>query len=151
MKRALLLLSILIVIVLGWFGESRNFFCLDNGNCITTWKTYNNVCYIIPGKYYGLVKPSKNYIQSTNNNTLTIYMSSELPNTIVYKSNQPLKVVNSDKKEFYFYDYNLEVEKFDNIMYMPNAKKNNDIKENVRLIDLFIQENYAIDKNGKKL
>ena len=96
-------------------------------------------------------KTFKNYIQSSNTNTITIYISSELPNTIVYKSEQDLKVVSSDKKEFIFYDYRLEAEKFDSIFYIPNAKKNNDTKDNARLIDIFIQENYSIDKNGKKL
>jgi hypothetical protein len=43
------------------------------------------------------------------------------------------------------------VKKFDAILYIPNAKKNNDIKSNARLMDIFIQEDYALDKDGKKL
>lgn len=151
MKRVMLYFSIFILLIVGWYGESRSFFCLDNGKCITVWKTYNNVCYIIPGKYYGLLKPSENVIESSNNNNLTIYFTSELPNAFVYKSEQELKINNSKKGEFIFYDYNSDVKKFDTILYIPNAKKNNDIKSNAQLIDVFIRDNFALDKDGKRL
>ena len=86
MKRLMLYFSIFTLLIMGWYGESRSFYCLDNGKCITVWKTYNNVCYIIPGKYFGILKPSKNVIESSNNNNLTIYFTSELPDAFVYKS-----------------------------------------------------------------
>lgn len=148
MKRLLFVFLILIVLTLVWYGESRRFFCVDNGNCITVWKTYNNVCYIIPGKYYGIIKPSQNFFQSTNTNNLTIFFTNELPNALIYKSDQDLKINNSNKDEFIFYDYNQDVKKFDTILYMPNAKKNNDIKSNASLMDIFIQEDYALNKDG---
>jgi len=57
MKRKLLFFALGITLLVTWFGESRKFFCLEDGNCVTVWKTFNG-CYIIPGKYYGIVKPS---------------------------------------------------------------------------------------------
>lgn len=151
MKRVLFFLSVVIILLFIWYGESRKFFCFDDGKCLTVWKTYNNVCYIIPGKYYGMFKPSKNFIKSSNTDNLTIFFTSELPNVFIYKSEHDLKVNNSNKDEFIFYDYNSDIKKFDRIIYTPNAKKNNDIRDKVRLIDLFIQDNYALDKDGKKL
>lgn len=134
-----------------WFGETRRFFCLDSGKCITVWKTYNNKCYIIPDKYYGLLKPSDNYIELSNTSALTIYSTTDLPNAIIYKSDQNLKVTNNNKNKIAFYDYNSDIERFDRIIYTPYAQKNNDIKSNARVIDIFIKDNYAIDKDGKKL
>lgn len=151
MKRFLLYLTIFVAVVAIWYGESRKFFCLDNGTCVTVWKTYNNVCYIIPGRYYGIIKPSDNFIESSNNNFLTIYFTSELPNALIYKSEQALKIKNTDKDKLVFYDYNSNIQRFDSILYAANAKRNNDIKDNARLIGVFVGENYALDKGGKHL
>jgi hypothetical protein len=151
MKRVILYFSIFIISIVGWHGESRRFFCVDNDKCITVWKTYNNVCYIIPGKYYGLLKPSGNVMESSNNNNLTIYFTSQLPNAFVYKSEQELKISNNKKDEFIFYDYNSDFKKFDTILYIFNAKKNNDLKQNAQLLDIFIRDNFALDRDGKRL
>lgn len=70
---------------------------------------------------------------------------------LVYKSEEPLKVSNTNKHKWIFYDYKSNIQKFDSILYVANAKRNNDIKSNARLMDIFIQENYALDKNGKHL
>jgi hypothetical protein len=151
MKKLILIFFILIAVAFVWYGESRKFFCLDNGKCVTVWKTYNDVCYIIPGHYYGIIRPSDNFFESSNTNTLTIYFTRELPNVLIYKSEEPLKVNNANKEKFTFYDYKSNTQKFDSILYIPDAKRNNDIKNDARLLDIFVLENYAIDKNGKHL
>jgi hypothetical protein len=33
---------------------------------LTIWQRIGNNCYIIPGKYYGIVPPSSNYIKTVN-------------------------------------------------------------------------------------
>jgi hypothetical protein len=151
MRRALIFFSIFGSLILLWYGESRKFFCLDNGSCVTVWKTYNNVCYIIPGRYFGLITPSDNFIKSSNNNFLTIYFTNELPNALIYKSEQTVDVKNGHKNEYTFYDYNSDTQKFDSLLYIANAKKNNDIKGNAGLIDVIVGEYYALDKRGKHL
>ena len=151
MKKILLTFSVILILLLMWYGESRKFFCIDGNRCITVWKTYNNTCYIILGKYYGLFKPSENFIKTTNTNNITIFFSSELPNSIIYRSDYPSKVNSNNKDKIIFYDYNSDTMKFNNLLYLPNAKNNNDIKESAGLMDIFIHDNYAIDKNGKKL
>jgi hypothetical protein len=62
-----------------------------------------------------------------------------------------LKISNSKKDKFTFYDYNLNKKKFDQILYKLEPKKANDIKDNAKLMDVYILENYATDKNGNKL
>jgi hypothetical protein len=151
MKRILLYFLVLILFILAWFGESRRFFCLESGECITVWKTYNNVCFIIPGKYYGIFRPSGNYIETSNSNNLTIYFTREFPNSLIYKSENVLVTKNDIKQPFVFYDYNTDTSKFDEILYLPNAKKNNDLKDNAQFIEIFTHENFALDKHGNKL
>jgi hypothetical protein len=151
MKKIFLFSSLLLIPILIWYGESRRFFCLDNGDCITVWKTYNNVCFIIPGKYYGIVRPSNNYIESSNTNLLTVYFSPELPGALVVQSGQGVKINNENMHEFAFYKYETDTGRFNNILYMPDAKKRSDMKAGARLMDIDIRENYALDKDGKKL
>jgi hypothetical protein len=151
MKRALLITVIVVAGLLTWYGESRHFYCLDNGKCITVWKTYNNVCYIMPGKYYGIIKPSDNYIQTTNTNNLTIFFTAEMPNLLVIQSEDALEINNKNKKNYLLLDYSKATSRFDSIFYKRNAQKFNEIKDNARLIDLDIHENYAIDKDGRHL
>lgn len=151
MKRLFLFFPIFIISILIWYGEARKFFCLDDGKCVTVWKTYNNICYVIPGEYYGLFKPSENFIQTTNTNNLTIFFTNELPDAFIYQSDQDVIINDMKKDDFVFYDLNSNSQKFIKILYPSNAKKSSDLKDNARLIDIFIQENYAIDKDGKKL
>lgn len=33
---------------------------------ITVWQRIGNTCYIIPGKYYGILAPKENYIKTAN-------------------------------------------------------------------------------------
>ena len=150
MKRILLFFALVITLIIIWLGESRRFFCLEDGYCVTVWKTYN-VCYIIPGKYYGIVKPSGQYIESSNTNLITIFFSKELPAAFIFQSSGEVKIYDGVKHEFTFYDYTKDTSRFDKILYMPNAVKRSDIKADAGLMDIDIRENYATDRSGKKL
>ncbi len=150
MKKTILFFFVVILFLFVWYGESRKFFCLKDGNCITVWKTYNNVCYIIPGKYYSLWAPSNNFIKTSNLNELTIFFTDELPNTFIVQSKEKLKVYN--KEGCVFLDYNLDSARLKKILYKPDAKRfYKDLKLNARLIDIDIKENYARDKDGKTI
>ncbi len=150
MKKILLISFTFFAVVAIWYGEARKFYCLGNGKCVTVWKTYNNVCYIIPGKYYGVMKPSRiSHIQTMNITDLDI----------IWKSSPDSIIVNSD-------DTKLLVKKFSHQIvickYSSNQKYNDSLftdfdghykryKKDVDYISLFIQENYALDKKGNKL
>jgi hypothetical protein len=133
-----------------WFGESRKFFCLNNGKCITVWKTFNNVCYIIPGKYIGIFGPSSySYIQTTNIHNFDI----------IWKSNSDSIIVNSDDSTFIVNNFSKGV---GIIKYSQNKKYNDSLftyfdgnyhryKKGISYISVFVKENYAVDFNGKKL
>src|SRR5690554_2538954 len=57
---------LLIVVLLVWFDQSRTFYCLSEDKCVTVWKRLGNKCYVVPRRYYGVFKPSDNYIKTTN-------------------------------------------------------------------------------------
>lgn len=142
-------LFLLLGLIAIWYGESRKFFCLKDGQCVTVWKTYGNTCYIVPGRYYGLIGPFKNFIKSTNTNAITFFLTEKMPNTWIFKSEQRLDTVSSETTSML--DYSSNAKKFDEILYKPNAERHNDVKNDVTIIEIDIRENYAIDKTGKKL
>ena len=63
---ALLTLVTLLAMLLLWLGQRRTFLCVDEDHCVTIWKTYGNKCYLVPGKYYGLIEPTCSHATTTN-------------------------------------------------------------------------------------
>ena len=145
------LVFIIVIISLAiWFGESRKFFCLDQGMCITVWKTYNNVCYVIPGKYYGFFKPSSlNYIKTTNLSDLDIIWPDNLSNIIANVDNET-KIINQSSKVSLIINYNLD-KKYNDSLFTFFDGKYHRYKKDITYISIFIRENYATDKDGRHL
>lgn len=56
--------------------QSRDFYCLSDGKCVTVWKRVGGKYYIITEKYYGLLKP-KEYIETENLNAITLLFDSQ--------------------------------------------------------------------------
>lgn len=133
------------------YGESRKFFCLSDGKCITVWKTYNNVCYIIPGKYYGIVRPSSHsFIQTTNNNILDIIWIENSDDLIINSDNDSNIIVKNSSQGTKFIKYNInKVYNDSSFTYIDGPYHR--YKKSVNYLNIFISENYAVGKNGKKL
>ena len=53
MKKAVVVFLLFFVFLLTWYGERRKFIPISNGY-VTVWKQFNDVSYVIWGKYYGL-------------------------------------------------------------------------------------------------
>lgn len=143
-------LVVFLIIGLGfvWFGESRKFYCLDNGQCITVWKTYNNTCYIIPGKYYGVLKPSDNYIQTTNiDNVDVIWISN---GEILLAGGANLSIFNNDSAKLRIINYNTN-KLHNDTLFLEFDGNYHRYKKNIDYISLYIKENYAMDRDGNKL
>jgi len=68
MKKIFLLFAIFLILSLYYFFDyKRHIICdQEEQKFITIWTRFGNVCYIIPGKYYGLTKPSGNYIETAS-------------------------------------------------------------------------------------
>lgn len=150
MKKISVIFLIIILFILIWYGESRKFFCLEGDKCVTVWKTYNNVCYIVPGKYYGIVRPSSyNYIQTTNINDLDIIWKVN-SDSIIVNSDDTTFIVNNSSKGIKIIKYNLNKKYNDSLLTSFDGKYHR-YKKDVDYVSIFIKENYAIDKNGNKL
>jgi hypothetical protein len=151
MKKAIVAFVGLVVIVGGlllWYDQSRRYYCLDAGQCITVWKRLGGVCYVIPGHYSSVSSPSKNYIQCLNTNILTLFWTKQQMDRIIVLSEYDLEIVNRDTSGFILAKYDsLAVSE----IYDIDAKRMNEVKVGVDLMEVHIKENYAYDKNGNRL
>lgn len=149
MKKVLLFFFVFFLFIITWYGESRKFYCLENGKYITVWKTYNDICYIVTGKYYGITKPTNNSIETSNlNEGIVIFFTDELPNTLIVQSEEKYRVIN--KGGFVFLNYNFDSTRLHSILYKSNAKLYyKDLKDKSTLIDINVKENYAKGRGGK--
>lgn len=151
MRKGLLIFFGILFVLLVWYGEKRSFFCVGNEKCVTVWKTYGNVCYIVPGKYFGLIKPSDNYVLTTNINDVTIYWDEGLNKSIIVRCEKEFKIINKSKDKITIHSFYDDADYYSNLLYNINPRHFSDVKNNVNFISLYIKENYAIDKKGKKL
>ncbi|MGY4538178.1 hypothetical protein ACVW0P_002598 [Mucilaginibacter sp. UYNi724] len=150
MKKPIFIIVIAAIILFIGAGEKRNFYCLKDAGCVTVWKTYGKVCYIIPGKYYGILKPANDFIETANDNNITVFFAPEITNGLIFRSDHNVKVYNGIKKHTLL-NYNQDKKKYERMLYSKNARNNADTKGGVNLIDIFIRENFALDKNGQLL
>lgn len=150
MKKIGIISVIFLVVVLFCYGESRKIFCLENGRCITVWKTYNDICYIVPGKYYGLMKPSfENYIRTNNLNNLDIIWTKNTDSLIVNLSDSDALIINSFKG-VKFFKYSLNSKYNDSVFtYLDRGYRR--YRKEVDYMSIFLKDYYATDRNGKKL
>lgn len=151
MKKILKIFVILIVILGAlfiWSDQSRSFFKATNGEYITMWKRWGGTCYLIPGKYYGVTKPSDGYVETANLADLTIYYSNKLPNLILLRKESNYKVINPLDKKFLFEDYISNEKKYDSIIYKKDAEKFSDVNEDACFLSINILEGYATNGTG---
>ncbi|WP_430613554.1 hypothetical protein [Flavobacterium sp. JP2137] len=133
----------------------RIFYCLSDRECITVWKKTNGEVYIIPEKYEDNNEPRVSHIKTTNKQFLTLYFSKELPMKIIIRdegnlgSNQKgYAIENKVKGEWELLEYS---DRYKNILYKSDAIKFKDVKSTTKYLIINIEENYALDKDGKKL
>jgi hypothetical protein len=153
MKKIVIVLSVVVLLLL-WISEKRKFYAVGNGKYVTVWKTVGGVCYIIPDKYYGFLRPSTSFIETTNDNYLVLFFSDEFPDTIIYWENRQGKFIKIDNKSTgkeVFVDYMSNHDSLRNIIYNPNPKTVRDLKNNAYLLDIDIESNSAFNKDGKDL
>jgi hypothetical protein len=66
-KISLLLLIGISILIYYQIDYKRHFIHNnDKSKYLTIWQRIGNNCYIIPGKYYGIVLPGSNYIKTVN-------------------------------------------------------------------------------------
>ncbi|MBL0743491.1 hypothetical protein [Chryseolinea lacunae] len=145
MKKSILGI-LLISIPLIWYGESRKFFRLTNGNYVTLWKTYGNLSFIIPGKYYGIVFPGRSHIETSNVNFISIYQRKNSRDTLFFESRYDTKINNATPNEPVLANVKLASAK-DLSLILETERSQRDF-DNWSLLNLEIKESYARDENG---
>lgn len=150
-------ISFILLIILSatiFYDQSRSYYCLDDGNCITVWKRFGGDCYIIPGKYYGLNQPNGEHLLADNFQYISMFFNEEKPSTIIFRnegSSQvggPIKVCNQKKDNVIFVEFS---ELIKNELYDDHATSFSDVKQNIQYMVLNIFENNAFDKDGRRL
>jgi len=147
-KILLVLFSLLFIFVI-WLVEKRNIYCIGGNKCITVWKHIGGKCDVIPGKYFGITRPSSNFIQTTNANNIDFYWCELIPNKLIVRSEQDCKIINMNKEDILIIPYDTSLRL---ILYGNGEKRHDEVNGNVNLMGVNIKENYAIDcKTGIKL
>lgn len=143
--KSFLIGMVAIASLLIWYGESRKFFKLTNGGYVTLWKTFGNVSFIVPGKYYGLLPPSGNHLRTSNINSLSIYLKRDEIDTIYFNSLFGYSVKNSETLEPILIDLKTSTNQTPRI-FLGKVRKED--FESWCMLRFDIRENYAMDENG---
>jgi hypothetical protein len=118
--------------------QTRSIYCLSNEKCITVWKRVGGSCYLVPERYYGILKPTE-YIKTENSNSLTILYdaNSKYDFIILNDYGKRLEVITSDTKIKYF-----TYEERDD--FIKKYFINNRIKPRLKYLQIDIGENLAV-------
>lgn len=137
---------ILLIAIPIWYGESRSFLCTDNGKCVTVWKTYNNICYVIPGKYYGLLKPfSRNYIKTTNRSSGVDLIWRAGSDTVLAQVDDDSQIFNNASNKTTIVNYKSNERYNDSLYtYFDTKLKPRRYKKNVNMISVPIDNTGAL-------
>jgi hypothetical protein len=82
LTRLVLSIGVLILALVAWMGQRRTFYCISADKCVTIWKTYNNKSYIVPGKYYGVIEPSRSHVVATNVSSIAVIWPDDQPSIL---------------------------------------------------------------------
>ena len=153
MRRIITLTWTLLTLSSCIFNGVRSFYCLSEDKCITVWKKGNNSAFIILGKYDSAKTPSDNYIKLINITNDVDWSAS----VIFVKNNKLLVDVVTDSSKVICQSSKGILELYKNnkdlndSLYTYFDGKYRRYKNGVEFINVYIKENYATDKTGKKI
>jgi hypothetical protein len=115
---------VLMVILLIWQDQSRDYYCFSDGKCFTIWTHDTYGCYLIPGKYRGVFAPRDNYLLKTDKSRgLGVISDRKHPDKIIVQSDSSCHIVQKQPGVIVF--YNEEEKKkdkeFDSLYTHPNG------------------------------
>ena len=146
MKRTILIASgILVVLILVYADQNRNFYNLENGKCFTIWKRIGGTCYIIPGKYWGVNAPDS-FVKAKNSGIVTLFFSASQPDNI-FVEGQGLELANEGLPPR-FVAKNLQ---HDELLYITDARTASDLKPDAYRVDMDLGPLYVIDYKGHRI
>jgi hypothetical protein len=127
--------------------DSRHFFCMGNGHCITMWRTRSGICYVIPGKYSGLSRPtSGSYITSPFTRSMDIIWPKNTDNIIVNLEDPKSQIIHKSPNGINIISYNVN-KKYNDIVFLYYDGSYYRFKKSVDFMSLDIKEEHANSKN----
>lgn len=141
---------LILIVVFSFYAEqTRSFYCLSEGKCVTVWKRSGDKCYIVLDKYSGIFKPTDNYIKTSNTAFVDVIWTEDNRLLIDYDDNVEIVQPHSDKK-FVIERYSKD-KVINDSLYTYFDGKYNRYNEKVNYIRLHVKENYATDRANKKI
>lgn len=140
MKKKIFYLTFVLLIISFFWIQNRSFHNIKNKQFITVWKTLENKSYLIINehRYYGITKPSNNYIETTNDNLIIIIL--DPINNYYYLLNGADKYIVTNLNNIKIYNYN------DDKLFYDTFFINNHIKRGYTLIQIDLKENLFVIK-----
>ncbi|QEK52764.1 hypothetical protein FYC62_14665 [Pedobacter aquae] len=126
----------------------RSFYCLSDDKCVTVWKRENGEVLLMSGKYKSKEIPLDNYIKITNMNYSSIVVLFVGDKLLVDVENNAMALQKSSNGLIALYRNNKAL---NDSLYTNFDGKYKRYKEKINYININIEENYATDKNDKKL
>ncbi|MBP8763541.1 hypothetical protein SDC9_155184 [bioreactor metagenome] len=114
-KKFFITIMVLAMFVFVW-SQFRHFYIVNNIS-FTVWKRVGGYCYVIPGRYYSLKKPKKDYIRVSNVGSLLICLKND--SSLVLFNN---RYIDNDSVYINFKNYKFEY-------YSPNSRSIDEIKK----------------------
>lgn len=141
-----LLVLFLIIVLLTWENGVKSYYCLTEDKCITVWKSSNGEVYIIYGKYQSNKKPKDDYVKIDSKEEFIDIIFIQNDRLLVDTNTSIQKKSTNNKIELYS-----DNKKENDSLYTYFDGNYTKYKKNIDFISINIKENYAMDKNGKKL
>ncbi|RZK48009.1 MAG: hypothetical protein EOO99_11700 [Pedobacter sp.] len=126
----------------------KSFYCLSDDKCVTVWKRDSGEVLIISGKYKSKEIPLDNYIKITNLNYSSIVVLFVGNKLLVDVENNAMALQKSSNGTMELYR---NEKALNDSLYTKFDGKYRRYKEKINYININIEENYATDKNDKKL
>lgn len=114
-KKFFITIMVFAMFVFVW-SQFRHFYIVNNIS-FTVWKRVGGYCYVIPGRYYSLKKPKKDYIRVSNVGSLLICLKND--SSLVLFNN---RYIDNDSVYINFKNYKFEY-------YSPNSRSIDEIKK----------------------
>lgn len=114
-KKFFITIMVLAMFVFVW-SQFRHFYIVNNIS-FTVWKRVGGYCYVMPGRYYSLKKPKKDYIRVSNVGSLLICLKND--SSLVLFNN---RYIDNDSVYINFKNYKFEY-------YSPNSRSIDEIKK----------------------
>lgn len=133
------------------------YYCLSDNQCVTVWKKGNGEVFVIPGKYESNKEPDISHIKTINSQYLTLYFTSQAgyDDKIIVRdegnlqnSHKMYSIINDLGGKWTFVEYS-DVAR--SLVYEPEATKFKDVRAEVNYLTISIEENFAVDKSGRKV